>query len=484
MSLEDVFVRDVLEKPEDDEIRLIYADWLSDQLAPAQAARGDFIRLQCQRARLPADDPDGPEMLALERELLAEYQADWVAGLADAVERWEFRRGFVEGITLTASSFLTRAERLFALGPIRQVNLRQAGPLLPVLARCQHLAAVTHLGLRENGPIAGSLPELAASPFLSGLTVLDLSRNPLSSANVQALVDSEALTSLKVLHLNGVGLDPAGVRAFFRGWSRTASTLGCGLIGRLTTLHLTDNPLGPEGASVLRDEMLWPVTDLDLSRTQLGVAGLLTLLADRRGWRRPLDRVQRLNLSGNDIAPSGAEALSNCYFLSSLTSLTLNHNGLADDGADALVGGRWSSSLDKLRELSLAGNNIGPTGMKALLGLRCLPRLTRLNLDNNTIGARGAELIASCSALGGLTDLNLGRNRLGPAGVENVLASASLTSLKRLDASGNGIGRRGVQALLDAPQLAGLVELNVSGNRLDEREVQRLRTRFGARLRV
>lgn len=202
MSLEDVFVRDVLDNPEDDAVRLICADWLTDQIAPEKAARGDFIHLQCQRTRLPADDPEASDMLAAERDLLAEYQADWVGSLADEVERFEFRRGFVEGVTLAAAAFLARTEELFALGPIRQVNLRQASSVLGLLARCERLASVTSLGLRENGLTGGVLRELVASHRLQRLTELDLSRNPLGSAGLQDLAGHEALHALKSLRLN------------------------------------------------------------------------------------------------------------------------------------------------------------------------------------------------------------------------------------------------------------------------------------------
>jgi uncharacterized protein (TIGR02996 family) len=482
VGVEHVFLRDVLERPDDDAPRLIYADWLTDQIAPDKVARGDFIRLQCQRASLPPDDPDGPELLALERQLLAEHQSAWLGELADEVERCEYRRGFVEAITLTASAFLDQAPQLFALGPIMQVQLREAKWLMGLLGQCERLASVTHLGLRKNLYLGGVLPDLVASPHLRNLTVLDLSRSPLGAVGVEGLVTAENLPALKVLNLNGADLSAADVVSLFWGLSRAPGAPSRGLGQRITTLCLADNSLGVAGTEALGQRMPGTLVELDLSRTRLGVGGLTGLVGGGRRFYAGLRGVGRLNLSGNDIAPAGAEALATHYSLRSLTSLTLNHNGLGDDGADALVT-RYPSSLDGLRELGLAGNNIGTTGMKALLGLRCLPYLTRLNLDNNLLQAKGADLIATCAALGALTDLNVGRNRLGPAGVESLMASPHLTKLKRLDVSGNGIGVRGVQALLDAPHLDRLVELNVSGNRLDQGQVRRLRKRFGARVR-
>lgn len=46
------FLADIIEHPTDDTPRLIYADWLEDTCYPAQPARAEFIRVQCELARL------------------------------------------------------------------------------------------------------------------------------------------------------------------------------------------------------------------------------------------------------------------------------------------------------------------------------------------------------------------------------------------------------------------------------------------------
>ena len=45
----------IIEHPDEDASRLIFADWLDEHDQPERA---EFIRLQCQRARAPADHPD------------------------------------------------------------------------------------------------------------------------------------------------------------------------------------------------------------------------------------------------------------------------------------------------------------------------------------------------------------------------------------------------------------------------------------------
>ncbi len=61
MNQADAFLQAISEKPDDDTPRLVYADWLDEHGDPARA---EFIRVQCQLARLP---PDAPDRIDLER---------------------------------------------------------------------------------------------------------------------------------------------------------------------------------------------------------------------------------------------------------------------------------------------------------------------------------------------------------------------------------------------------------------------------------
>jgi uncharacterized protein (TIGR02996 family) len=54
MNLDEAFMRDILENPEDDTTRLVYADWLEDH---AEAERAEFLRLECRLRGLEG----GPE---------------------------------------------------------------------------------------------------------------------------------------------------------------------------------------------------------------------------------------------------------------------------------------------------------------------------------------------------------------------------------------------------------------------------------------
>src|SRR5689334_1091972 len=72
----------VFADPENDDVRLIFADWLTEQGDP----RGDLMRVQCTLARLPEDDPG--------REALVRQEADLHARHATAL--WGHRPAYLD----------------------------------------------------------------------------------------------------------------------------------------------------------------------------------------------------------------------------------------------------------------------------------------------------------------------------------------------------------------------------------------------------
>src|SRR5262249_60458262 len=73
MTHEEAFLRAIRDSRDDDAPRLAYADWLEERGDP----RGEFIRVQCELARISADDPRRPALGARERGVLAEHGAAW-----------------------------------------------------------------------------------------------------------------------------------------------------------------------------------------------------------------------------------------------------------------------------------------------------------------------------------------------------------------------------------------------------------------------
>src|SRR5262245_74448 len=110
MNDHDHLLRAVLAAPDDDHLRLAFADWFEEN---GDAERAEFIRVQCRLAALPYATNEMRRLRERQKHLLSANRARWTAAFpalrdrgVKAEDRWEFRRGFVECVTLSARSFL------------------------------------------------------------------------------------------------------------------------------------------------------------------------------------------------------------------------------------------------------------------------------------------------------------------------------------------------------------------------------------------
>jgi uncharacterized protein (TIGR02996 family) len=100
VSLEEAFLRDIVEHPDDDAPRLAYADWLMEYGDEARQARGEFIAAQCALARDGARGDDRERWKRRQRGLLRKHRKDWLGEPEMLVAGWEYRRGFLDRMTL------------------------------------------------------------------------------------------------------------------------------------------------------------------------------------------------------------------------------------------------------------------------------------------------------------------------------------------------------------------------------------------------
>src|SRR3954471_17475622 len=111
MTREDDLLRAIRHDPDDDSLRLVYADWLEEHGGPEGLARAEFIRVQMELARAGGDDPRAAGLRARQDALLERHGADWAAPVAGLAREYTFRRGFVEEVTLSAARFLSQGEK-------------------------------------------------------------------------------------------------------------------------------------------------------------------------------------------------------------------------------------------------------------------------------------------------------------------------------------------------------------------------------------
>jgi uncharacterized protein (TIGR02996 family) len=394
MRDEAAFLRTIAAAPADDAPRLVYADWLDDRGDP----RGTFVRVQCALATLPADDLRRHDLEEIAHRLLAAHAAEWTRDIAGRVSGWNFRRGFVEEITLSATAFLEHGGDLFRSGLIQTVRLHDVGELAPALARFQALGQVAHLDLCGNRLGDDGIAILARSELVRGLRELDLSFNSLSNGGLQALLDAGPWPRLSLLALQG------NDRVTGRGATAMAHSRSLPV---LRTLDLRDNDIDAPGVWALaNNKTLTELSELGLAGNPLGDAGA-RVLAQSSLLPRQLARTGTLDLRHTAVGPAGVQALVVGEHLRAAVGLWLDGNHIGDPGLVALS----IADLPALRELHLAGNGITDEGLAALAGAPVLNRLTIVDLADNSFSPGGVVTLMGSPYRHWRTQFDLSGNR-------------------------------------------------------------------------
>jgi uncharacterized protein (TIGR02996 family) len=232
------FLEDILEHPQDDDPRLRYAEYLEDHGDPL----GEFIRVQCRLARLPVNHVAVMELENKERMLLAEHEQSWVGDLAEMVDWWTFRRGFVEEIGTSAEKFIANSCSLFQRAPIQEVHLCHARDQIEHLAASAYLQRTSYLDLSNNVVRDQGSRLLADCPYLAHVRGLNLSSSGIGDAGLKALALSPHLIELRELYLSDNRISNKGVRALAQS----------PLARQLDVVNLRFNCIGADGAGLLQ----------------------------------------------------------------------------------------------------------------------------------------------------------------------------------------------------------------------------------------
>lgn len=323
----------IVASPDDDEPRLVYADYLETRGDP----RGEFIQLQCRAARLGAEDPAHGELAVRADELTREHGKAWLADLIalGLPARYTFHRGFVEAMrgrfpaaTLRPTELVAAAPLLTALeltvegqkdrvalakadgvaalararalwvhgkhradtrdfrGPIADLTglaavpftqlrelhlswLRTKSPQLAALLAAPGMARVEYLKLHLGMPTA-EVCEVAASLHLPNLVSLDLAFNAINTEGLTELLARPALATVGALVLDGGGLGGAALER-----------LVAAELPALRSLSLAFNPIGEQARMLARWKGAPRLETIDLRRAGVSEDTRKYLLAER-----------------------------------------------------------------------------------------------------------------------------------------------------------------------------------------------------------
>lgn len=447
----------IRDAPEDDQPRLVYADWLLERSEP----RGELITTQCTLARLPEDGPTRKPLERRARALLAAHGERWYGGI-EGLEEPTFERGFLERWwSVSAQAVVEHADRLWRLAPSRQLKIEYAADAITQLAACPALARYRALRFWDTVIDDDEIARLARCPYLAGLEELGIADCSLGDDGLIELARSPHLANLRSLDISGRDND-------FRN-TGFGALAGAIFAPRLESLAVRQRWLEPEAAAVLA---AFPaLVDLELGCNSLGDTGVARLA------ELPL-RLTSLGLYMNGITAAGARALAGSAVLDAVHTLDVSANPMGEAGGIALVG---SPHLRSLRHLTYGGENGIPNAAVAAAIARSLPRLEHLQLSLARIGPDGAAALAA-GDLPALDGLGLHNNGVGDAGALALARSTTLPSLRWLDISNNGLTDAGALALAESPHLPALKHLLIGGTRIEPRAAAALRARFGSGL--
>jgi uncharacterized protein (TIGR02996 family) len=499
VSDDPTFLKAILAAPEDDALRLVYADWLQEN---GQPERAEFIRAECEQATIHSDPTVGPnrwdnprfwELQERVSELYDRHAATWFAELFKA-HRGEVstHRGFPHHIALTARKFIDHGDALFRAAPtIEDVYIGRLGRNMRDLARTAALGHVRNLTFFETPVREAEARHLAASPYLGNLRELHIgfTDTHIGPAGAIALARAKSIRQLQKLDIGDHAIYDAGASAIL-----TSERLAT-----LTDIHLGNNGLSDGILNTLRDAHHLKLKALDLMSNWLTGSGLAGLGAAH------LAGLERLSLQRNPIGPTGAGHLASAPFVANLRELALANCNLDDPALAIVLGAAWpqltelyvgwnalfgsraaaalaaNRSLARLEELSLGRCAIGPTQAK-ILGRASLPALRNLNADNNPLGPEGLGALLAGPLVCPVRTLHLTETELGDDGAEVLARSSAVANVRSLWLRQNRITNRGALALAESPHLADVQYLRVPENKIGKKGREALTRRFGKRV--
>jgi uncharacterized protein (TIGR02996 family) len=487
MNQHTAFLDAIRENPEDDGPRLVYADWLDEH---GDAERAEFIRAQCELARLEVDDERFPAVRQRVSELLAKNGREWTEALRRFARVYSIERGFADHVTLPADTFFAHAHEVFAVAPVWHVKLRnlkdRTRDRVPDLAKCPILEKLSSINLDTNGLGVGHAQTLLSSRFLGRLTSLDFSNNKIGLGGARALGACPHLGQLVHLRLDSSAIGNNGLAALVESPH----------MPRLRTLGLHGNGLGHAGIEALANSpSAAGLTDLDLSTNPRFTADTLRALASSPH----LARLGTLRLGntyggthGQAIMPEGLAALAESPTLNELHTLDLDGlRSLTDEALTALAGAR---GLPGLKTLCLARCQInpmnslirstwrlvGPEGFANFVRGPLLGRLRLLDLAGNHVGLPGVQALAESPQAANLVSLTLASCYLTDEALATLAGSPHLARLCVLSLRSNAFGDAGARALAASPHLNRLHTIHVWNNdALTDKGRQALAGRFG-----
>ena len=511
MTDRDALLAAIRANPDEDAPRLMYADWLDENLpdktpspAAGPSARAEYIRVQCRLAGLPFDEPDYPELLERQDDL-----ADWLGshvpdkekepdlpkwfdwyGDFDGGESRTYDRGFPWEIeyqdyddkpSVNIDRITANLPKVFAKSTVRALSMEEAygSEIVGILAdpsaaglRGFSLASMSDNDESDDDDDRLAVRAIATSPHLANLRHLSLDIETdadglklLAKANFAALesfvLDSAGSTELKAIGGAKWFRNLRSLRLWLDEGSAFAAVADLPPMPNLVALTLRGS-FFPTAAAVRRfaaSSSFPRLGRLEFENVNLEPAHF-KLLA---GGEWPLRHLQFHEVR---VQKGGAEAIAGAAFAETLRVLELPDGGITAGGVQALAA---SEKLAGLKHLNLADNPVGVGGLAALAKskhLRGLRNLSLLRCNKDKAPLNAAALLDFLSALETpeLRHLTLDTLPVGVRGARVIATRETFANLTRLSLDECGLHEAGARALVESPTLGNLAVFDARDN--------------------
>jgi uncharacterized protein (TIGR02996 family) len=416
-------LRAIVEHPDEDTPRLVFADWLDEHAdalpAPAAARQwAAFVRADVAMAGRDEYDPE-----RLRWELIEKPRREAEAWVTDALPPLPMGSAFIRGPLF---------RRGFPCAVVLTSYDRERLPELPA-------GSFPLERVRYNGDALPALEQLRSASWRAGLRSVELQQ----------------------------GLVPPGqFRRFF----------ALDGFDRLERLVFSRDAIGaPELRELIASPLFRRLTTLGVIRTHTGVA-LSAALAEARG-----SGLSELQLFGCRVTAPALAAL-----LDSPAARALNALGVGGDRIGApgkLHALARATRLPLLRALDVGDDAANESGLETFLSSPFVPVLERLNLSRCNLNTERARLLAS-GRFTALRVLGLQGNAVGNAGATALARSPHFAGLLVLNLGYCMVGDDGLRAILDSPLVDDLVLLDLTGSPASAEMKSALQARMGDRVRL
>ena len=379
MELKD-FVQAIIEEPDVDDHRLILADWLEERDDP----RAELIRLQFEMKTIEKSNPKWARLRSRELKLLRAHGGFGTAPKYGRILSWH--GGFVDEIETTVAQLVDNSEELVGKTTVRGVQLRASSTRFKKLFDSPHLARIQKLTFKNNHILDTEMSEFLKLGTLENLKELSINNGEMGNEPALSISAMKHFSNLESLKLSGYFVDHNAAKLIAQAKHlKNLKQLSLGTMVESPGLVDIANSANLAGLTKLEVEGTFDENAIGKLHSGKFRECLAELTLGSRvafhsgGFDNPFPKLKSLEVDGG-LSSSILIEIAQHY--RGLENLNLAGNAITDSGAEALA---QSELLSTLKKLVLTQNIVGLQGVEAIRNSKFWNGKTKLYLRSNNL---------------------------------------------------------------------------------------------------